>query len=242
MRKTYHESIFYPSEKKQLLDLCYPLEKKEKKRAFIIPHQDLRKCYKSYQEVFSHIPDNSRIIALLPLHSEKLLQDSDYIAFESDDKIETPLGTIELEDLGLKKCHYYREEEYSAELIIPFVQTSCPHSTLALVYVSAKDASESKKVAHLIKRWDNNNTFFIISSNLTGIVASEDLKKEKEKSISMLENGQNLLDSYRKGQNGICASAIIDALSRVIPGKWRMLVSIDDDTITGHASFCKESN
>ena len=239
MGKVYHSSIFYPSDKDELLKLATPLEKKERKRAIIVPHQDLRKCYKHYQEAFRYIPDNSRIIALIPIHSEKLMKDNDHIAFEGDDEIITPLGKIYIEQLGLEKAPYYQEEEYASEPILPFVQTSTPHSTLSIIYVKAEDSEDCKRLSKLIEKWNNNNTFFIISSNLTGIVRENEIEKEKDRAIEMLENGARLLDSYRKGHVGICASPIIDALSRIIAGKWKLIYTADD-TITGHASFYKE--
>jgi len=145
MSKVYHSSIFYPNDKDELLKLTAPLEKKEPKRAIIVPHQDMRKCYMAYQEAFRYIPDFSRIIALLPIHSERLIKDDGKIIFQGDDEITTPLGTIYLEDLGIDRANYYQEEEYSGELILPFVQTSCPHSTLAFLYVKAENSEETKR-------------------------------------------------------------------------------------------------
>ncbi len=240
MRKVYHSAIFYPEDKKELLALSAPLEKKEYSKAVIVPHQDLRKCYKAYQEAFSHIPDNSKIIALLPIHSEKLIKDKASIVFEYDEaEIETPLGMIRLKSLGLERCGYYGEEEYSAELIFPYIITSCPNSTLSVVFAKVENSDECKKLSKLIEKWNNDDTFFIISSNLTGRLKTEELVKEKAKAIQMLESGTKLLDSYRKGHCNICAAPIIDALGRIINGKWALICDVDD-TITGHAAFKKE--
>lgn len=239
MARVYHSDIFYPSDKNELMALSQPLEKRDSKRAVIVPHMDLRRCYRLYQEAFRYIPDSSRIIALIPIHGERLEKDSSSIAFEGDEEIVSTLGPIHIEQLGLEKAPYYQEEEFSAELLLPYYLISCPHSTLSIVYVKAESADESKKLARLIEKWNNNNTFFIISSNLTGILKENELQKEKEKAIGLLENGDKLLDQYRKGHISICAAPIIDALSRVIPGKWKMISTLDD-TITGHAAFYKE--
>lgn len=242
MRATYHSDIFFPSDKDELLALASPLDKREEKKAIIVPHQDLRIAAKAYQEAFRYIPNRGRIIALIPLHGEKLLKDEDNIVFEPEEmEIETPIGSLILETLNLDKAEHYAEEEYSAELIMPYVQTSCPNSKLSIVFASVKNAEESKKLAKLIDKWNDENTFFIISSNLTGrLKDKETLNIEKNKAIEALSNGEKLLDSYRKGHISICASPVIDALSRVIDGKWKLIESVEDVT-TGHASFFKET-
>lgn len=238
MRKTYHSSIFFPSDKEELLSLLPEVEKKDEKKAIIVPHQDLRRAHEAYSEAFRYIPDGKRVIAILPLHSPTLLSDKDSIVFEPEEMdIETPLGLVHLESLSLKKGECYMKEEFSAELIITAVQVYAPNSKLSIVLARLENAEDSKKLAKLIERWNDEDTFFIISSNLSGTINDRDtLLKEKERAISALSEGEKLLDSYRKGRIGICASAIIDALSRVVKGKWK-LVHNEDDITTGHASF-----
>ena len=242
MRKTYHSSIFFPSDKNELLELVEKKEKKEPKKAIIVPHQDLRRAYQSYAEAFRYIPDGKKLIAIVPLHSPSLQSDKDSIVYEPEEMdIETPIGQVHLHSLGLKKCEHYMQEEFSAEIILPFVQVCAPSSILSIVIARLENAEDSKKLAKLIERWNDEDTFFIISSNLSARMNDiDELKKEKEKALSALLGGEKLLDSYRKGRIGICASAIIDALSRVIKGRWKLVHDQNDDTTTGHASLYKE--
>lgn len=241
MRKTYHSSIFFPSGKEEMLELIAKYDKKEPHKAIIVPHQDLRKAHESYSEAFRFIPDGKKIIAIVPLHSQSLQADKDSIVYEPEEMdIETPIGPIHLESLGLKKCEHYMQEEFAAELILPYVQVCTPNSKLSVVIARLENAEDSKKMAKLIERWNDEDTFFIISSNLSARMNDiEMLEMEKKKAIKALSEGEKLLDSYRKGRIGICASAIIDALSRVIKGRWK-LVHNQQDTTTGHASFYKE--
>lgn len=242
MRRAYHSFIFYPDDKAELEKLAERKEKLSPKKAIIVPHMDLRRAANLYQEAFRYIPDASRIIALIPIHSERLASDSDSIVFEENsNQIETPLGNIDLTPLGIEKQDAYAKEEFSTELILPYVLSSVKNYQLSVVYVKAENSEECKKLSRLIEKWNDDNTFFIISSNLTDRLNNKDeVEKEKKKALDYLESGDKLLDIYRKGHISICASPIIDALSRVIPGKWKPIATLED-TITGHASLYKET-
>lgn len=239
MKKLYHDAIFYPREKESLEPMTAKLEKKEKAKAIIVPHQDLRRCYELYREAFSHIEEAKRIIILTPLHSEKLLKDEGKFLFEGDEgTVETALGMVDVKSLGLDKAEYYAEEEYAPELILPYLAGR--DAEVFIVYAAIKSADESKKLAKFIEKWNDEYTVFIISSNLTSKMAKDEMLSEREKAAKMIVDGEKLMESYRKGRISICATGIVDAINRALDGKWHLIGLSNNDESTGHGAFYKE--
>lgn len=241
MKKLYHDAIFYPRERESLLEMTKIIDKKTKAKALILPHQDLRRCYNLYIEAFSHLVNPKRIIILSPIHSELLIKDEGKFIFEGESgRVETPNGEIEISTLGLDKAEYYAEEEYAPELILQYIASEYKNIETCIAYVSIKNADEAKKLSKLIAKWNDENTVFIISSNLTGKMMKEDMLKERENASSMILSGEKLMDSYRKGKINVCGVGIIDALNRAIEGKWNLIALSDNDETTGHGAFFKE--
>ena len=55
----YHEDIFYPSAKEELIGLLEPIGVNDEHKAFIVPHMALGYIAHLYRAVFSSIPDGT---------------------------------------------------------------------------------------------------------------------------------------------------------------------------------------
>lgn len=242
IKKLYHDAIFYPKEAEELSELTTPLEKLDAAKAIIVPHQDLRRCSELYKEAFRHVlPQAKRIIILSPIHGEVLMQDEGHFIFEGNaGSAVTPVGCVEIKSLGLEAREYYAEEEYAPELILPYIARENTERDVYIVYTSIESADESKKLAKLIAKWNDEDTLFIISSNLTGKMKKDEMLSGRDEAASLIVNNEKLMELYRKKKIAICASGIIDAMNRALEGSWHMVGLSDNDESTGHGAFYKE--
>ena len=243
MKRLYHSAIFYPEEPDELSAMTSGIEEHiEKASALILPHGDLRKLYRLYDSAFGYIPKNTkRVIILTPIHSELLTEDEDEIALESSCGIlETFYGDISIKSLGLKVNEAYAEEESAPEIILPYIKKYLPEAAAAVVYARIGNADESKKLSHMIRKWQDADTFFIISSNLSGRIRKEEVEKVRIDAANYITDGYHLLDVRNKHMADMCASGIIDSMNRVSNKPWHLIAFSENDTITAHGAFYKE--
>lgn len=235
----YHSGIFYPEDKEELSKLVGNAEKKEAHRFFILPHMRLDAIAGLYRTAFSMIPDGRRIIAILPLHREPLEKDRGRIVFTSPDKIvETPLGSVRLQSLGASDASSYEEEEYSLELLYPFVAAATPNATLCPVFVRLEGAEDCRRLAGFLKPYDDGRSIFIVSSNMTARM--DGAEAERDRMIGLIEGGEHLIDLWRKGRISACGAPAIECLSRIGGGRWRLIGVGEDERLAGHAAFNME--
>ena len=236
-----HEDIFFPSGKEELEGMLGSKEKKEEHKAFIVPHMELRRVSGLYREVFSHIPDGTPITLLLPLHREKLLRDEGCLAFSPDkDYLDTPSGRIRLSRTPFPSSSAYESEEYTAELFAVCSAYFCPSSPLRIIFSPVKKSGEVKKLVSLLKDFCDNNEAYAVSSNLTEELRGTDLKTEEREAIAILESGEMLLDLINKGRFKACGGTLIEAVSRLVPGKWKLIGTAEDEKYAAHAAFYRE--
>lgn len=243
MRQLYHGAIFYPEELDELSSMTDNIEEHtEKASALILPHGDLRKLYKLYSSAFGYIPKSAKhVIIITPIHSELLTEDEDEIALESSmGTLETFYGDIAIKSLGLKVNEAYAEEESAPEIILPYIKRMLPDTSVSIVYSRIDTADESKKLSHMIRKWQEPDTFFIISSNLSGRIRKEEIDKVRDEAAYYITEGAHLLDVRNKHKADICASGIIDSMNRVSNKPWHLIAFSDNDTITAHGAFYKE--
>ncbi|MBQ0071446.1 MAG: hypothetical protein KBS81_06280 [Spirochaetales bacterium] len=236
MKTRYHEGIFYPANRETLLSLVKTPIDKEPAKALLVPHQEMKKASSVIKEAFRHAGSPERVIIITPIHNGRLEQDKDHAFFEG----EKEEGSLMIE-FGLTKAEWYSEEEPSGELIAAFVRENLPQSQYGIVYADIKSAKDSKALASFMEKWDSPSTLFVLSSNLSERTKdTEETQKWKRAAIDALLKGDYLLDRINKNQIHMCGGGIVDALSRVYPGPWKLAADEEDDTITAHASFYKE--
>ena len=235
----YHSSIFYPGNRDELLAAVSPIAAGVPHRAFILPHQALQYSAHLYREAFASIPDGTRIVAFLPLHREPLIRDSSSILFSPSEREErTELGIVRIGSLGYPSSASYEEEEYSLELLYPFIAYHNPASTLYPVFMHARTSQDARLLAGIAEALDDGRTAFIISSNMTGRgLAEEKVKEERDRTIKAIESGDGLLDQWHKGRIGACGTPAIEALQRALRSRWRFAGLGTEERMAGHAYF-----
>lgn len=234
----YHSGIFYPDTKEELIKLVTPIEEKETHKAFILPHMELKSIAHLYREVFGSIRNGMRIIALIPIHREVLIKDNGKKLFSPLSRIEeTTLGNVKIESLGYDDSAPYEEEEYSLELLYPFIAYHNPDSVLYPVFAHLESGEDTKKLANDLKKLDDGNTVFIASSNMTAKMETSDVECERDKMVSLLENGEKLMERWKKGRISACGTPLIESISRIGSGRWHLLGISEKETKAGHAAL-----
>ncbi|MBO8436389.1 MAG: AmmeMemoRadiSam system protein B [Spirochaetes bacterium] len=234
----YHNAIFYPDTEEELKNLVLPINDKESHKAFILPHMRLASIASLYRDAFSSIPNGKRIVAILPLHRETLEKDQGKFIFSPRKRgEETLLGPVQIESLSENDSKSYEEEEYSLELLYPYVACHNPDSILCPLFVSIKNAEEMKRLSSFIASLDDGNTTFIVSSNMTGRMMGKNTAEDRDSMISLLESKSHLMDLWQRGKITACGAPAIEAVQRVITSAWHLIGLSDDESITGHAAF-----
>ena len=234
----YHNAIFYPDSKEELIRLVEPREETGRARAAIVPHMALKGVARFYRRVFSSIPDGMRIVALLPLHRPPLASDAGCVLFESGSKEEeTPLGKVRIGQFGLRDGSAYDKEEYSRELILPYATRYTPSSVLHIIYTYVKKSKEMKELERFLLEADDGNTFFLISSNMTPKLPEKEMQKLRDATINAIVCEDHLLDLYQKRRIGACGVPEIEAVKAVLKGRWELLGTREEDGMCGHACF-----
>ncbi len=235
----YHSGIFYPEDNEELLALVSPIGNEERHKAFILPHMRLEYIAALYRTAFASIPDGTRIVLLLPLHREVLEKDKGKKLFSSKTrKEETALGSVNILSLGFDDAGPYEEEEYSLELFYPFIAFHNPSSTLCPLFTRLENSEDVKMLAKYLFTLDDGNTIFITSSNMTDKLPEDAVSPERDKVVHMLENGEHLMDEWRKGHIRGCGIPLIESISRICGnGKWKLIGISEKETKAGHAAL-----
>lgn len=236
-----HEDIFYPSRKEELEKLLGGRLERTKSKAFIVPHMEMSRIASLYREVFSRIPDGAPVTALLPLHREKLLKDEGKLAFSPDkDFWDMPSGRVKLAPSPFPSSLPYESEEFSGELLAAASAFYCPHSALRLVWSDVKKSEDVRKLVSILRDFCDNNETYIVSSNLTEELKGAELKEKGASAIQLLESGEALLDPIRKGRLRACGGVLIETVSRLVPGRWKLIGTVPDEKYAAHAAFYRE--
>lgn len=234
MKRLYQSGIFYP-EGDELREMTKIEKSKNLSRVIIVPHMDLRRCYKEIANAFSILNESKNYIILCPIHKGRVKEDEEEFLFEGE-----VLPSSCMVNLGLKKREYYAEEEAGAEIIVPFIMNNYPKSTFSIIYSDIISAEESKKLSEYLRSVDTNDTSYIISSNLTKLCKdSNEMKIEKEKTLLSLTSSCPLWKEKNEKKISFCGLGIVDAFDRLFSRGWKVLNSINEENYTGHGTLYK---
>ena len=234
----YHSAVFYPESKEELLPLVSPIGNEAPIRAAILPHMRLDGVASFYRRVFASIPDGKSLIIILPIHRETLEKDRGIHIFQSSENIEeTALGPVAVSGLGLPDGSAYEKEEYSRELFFPYIAFHNPSSPVHFIFTRITRSAEMRELTRILSPLAGDDTIFLISSNMTGRLPENEVKKATEASVSTILEGGHMMDSYQKGRISACATPVIESVQGILGGRWELLGIRDDDRTSGHAAF-----
>ena len=234
----YHSAVFYPDGRDELMPLVSPIGNEEPIRAAILPHMRLEGVAPFYRRVFASIPDGKRLVILLPLHRETLEKDRGMHIFQSPEATEeTPLGPVRVSGLGLPDGSPYEKEEYSKELFLPYIAYHNPSSPVHFLFARIERGAQIKELTRVLSPLADDDTIFLISSNMTGRLPECEVRKATEASVEAMLRGGHMMDLYQKGRVGACATPLIECVQTLLGGSWELIGIRDDDRTSGHAAF-----
>lgn len=235
MRIRYHEGIYYPQEKEKLDEMIGAFIPEKESKAIILPHQSLQRSLPLLKEAFNYAKSKDRIIILSPLHNGRM-EDSASFFFEGE-----LLENSHMFHLGAPVNDSFAEEEPSGELLLPLLERVLPEAAFAIVYLDIRNAKESKAFASFLKKYNTPSTLFLISTNLSPKCnTKEECEEYRKNAIHLLEGeDRSILDTMNRKEIAMCGGGIVDALDRIIPGRWKHIAS-DSDTYTAHSVLIKE--
>ena len=234
----YHNAIFYPDDKDELMRLVSPAEPEESIRAAILPHMALEPVAHFYRRVFASISDGKRIIILLPIHRPCLEKDDGAMFFSSADGEEmTPLGPVMIRSIGLPDASAYEKEEYSRELFLPYIAMNNPSSPVSFIFARIAKSQGIKELKKIIEPLSDDSTVFLISSNMSPRLPENEVRKAGEASVRAITEGGHLMDAYQKGRIGACGTPLIECVQSVLGGRWELVGMREDDRTCAHACF-----
>ena len=234
----YHSAVFYPDGRDELMPLVSPIGNEEPIRAAILPHMRLEGVAAFYRRVFASIPDGRRLVILLPLHRDTLDKDKGIHILQAPEGIDmTPLGPVRISGLGLPDGTPYEKEEYSRELFLPYIAYHNPSSLVHFLFIRITRGAQIKELSRILSPLSDDDTIFLISSNMTGRLPENDVGKATKASIDAILKGGHLMDQYQKGRLGACATPLIESVQTILGGRWELIGAKDDDRTSGHAAF-----
>ncbi|MDJ0626482.1 MAG: AmmeMemoRadiSam system protein B [Candidatus Caenarcaniphilales bacterium] len=251
--------LFYPAqadELKSMLDSLFLKAKEEQStrissiyKAMVIPHAGYRysgltaaHAYKFFQPARF-----KKVIVLGPAHKKSL----EGLAVYPQNGYETPFGISPRQDIpkstGIIFSKDPFEGEHSVEAHLPFIQYRLLENKISLddypvtlmVYGNISPKKLAKKIEHIY----DDETFLVLSSDLSHFHDIETANKKDEESIEAIlsHNPDNVLKAEACGRNGISAF-LYTQQSRLLEPEFihysnSASVSGDDSRVVGYSSI-----
>lgn len=243
MHTSEHQTIFYPSDPKELTALCAMRSQVPDRdgkltklpAAIIAPHASYAVALDLLHRSFSAIADlkPKLVVILAPLHQEALDIDKPHFVFvPTEDGIKLPhteimyateIRTTLLSLFGdaIKAEHSYFVEEPAVELTLPLVDAYCKGAPVLPLLTNTCDADQCRTYAAILKKIVSlvPETVFVLSANLNAILSAPLATEHAKMLVSLLEKGEPLLESVHSKQISSCSIAAFEALRHQSWGK-----------------------
>ncbi len=236
MHTSEHHTIFYPGDPGKLALQSAKRQDRYPEGntltslpcAILSPHASyavvLDLLHRSFSSVTGLKP--KLVVILAPLHQEALDIDNPHFLFvPTGDGIRLPHTTIryatELRQTllamfpdAIKAEHSYFVEESAVELTLPLVDAYCKDVAVLPLLTHTCDAQQCRTYASILEKIVAlvPETVFVVSANLNAILPSALATKHARTLVSLLEQGEPLLDSLRSKQISSCSIAAFEAL------------------------------
>ncbi len=206
------EGIFYPKDKDELYNFIQKIKTNDTKlqtRAVIVPHAGL--IYSgilSYKGINSLDKNLKTLFIFAPAHKVGF----DGIGISNYDYFSTPLGNIELnkeilndliQNFGANYNDKAFEFEHSIEVELPIIQTLYKEVKIVPVLIGNENFNKIESI--ISKYWENKDTGFIISSDLSHFLSDKNALELDLKTADMIEtlDFNNILPNMACGITGI---------------------------------------
>ena len=249
---------FYSSDEQELLsNINYFYQNNRQdyhvaSRAIIVPHAGYYYSGQVASEGFQYLSRRVKnIFIFAPSHHVAF----NGLSISSYDYWETPLGKIELNVEIIKElekdfdCEYNDnafEKEHSIEVQVPFVQAY--FDSVKIIPVLIGDAAPNKVASIIKKYWENEDNGFVISSDLSHFLPSDDAKKIDKVTAQMIE----MLDISNFQHQQACGAIGVLGLAEFVKEKNYSLIRInmrnsgdisgESDSVVGYGSWLLYEN
>lgn len=213
IKKCIASGYFYPSDKNELTNLILSYEIEEPKyytRAIIVPHAGYKYSGKLAASGIQHLKkDIKNIFIFSPAHFERIYGCAvcDYDEFETtlgNIKVNRELSANTAEFCGCEINNYAFENEYSIEVLLPFIKIYQPNAQIIPVLYGCENFTN---LANTIENYykDEENAI-IISSDLSHFYPEKEASKIDNYTAKMIEENKTRdFDSEQAcGSVGIC--------------------------------------
>ena len=231
IRSPVGAGIFYPEDKKEVLDYIRSFNLKDGSggfaKAFIAPHGAWSYSGALVASAFSSAMGRSnsisRVVVLGPIHDkyEKGLFLSNSHSFQ------TPLGNIPVDRRISEELEFYSSHmetndiphlrEHSIEILLPFIKYCFPHASIVPILMGQPESQYIHDLARALKKAITpvlNETLIVVSCNLSSdkdldkarLLAEESLRLFSEKNASAISSA--VLD----GKLNACGGALVASL------------------------------
>ena len=93
-----------------------------------------------------------------------------------------------------------------------------------------------KKLSRILSGYDDGNTVFIISSNMTGRL-DKGIEEERDSAVNLILSSEHLMDAWMKGKLRACGAPLAEAVRRYAGGRWKLIGISEKETKAGHAAL-----
>ncbi len=246
--------MFYPADPEQLthdvhqflLDApsCNLIPK-----ALIVPHAGYMysgivaaSAYNCLETIASRI---RKVVLLGPTHRVAIRG----LALPGADRFETPLGSIEIDQIGVSTLAHFSQViihpeahalEHSLEVQLPFLQRTLDNFTLIPLAVGMATPEEVAQVLEVL--WGGDETLIVISSDLSHFLPYESAQLADKKSVAAILQLQQLV-SHEQACGATPINGLIVAAQhhQLIPHLLDLRNSGDTagtpDRVVGYAAF-----
>lgn len=190
---------FYTKDHTELIRQLAEFESKCKKdrdvsaRLVIAPHAGYIYSGQLMSESIGYLPkDIKNVFIIAPSHHAMFIG----LALSNYDRWQTPLGDIELnrEINGILEsefsCHYIDDafdQEHAVEVEVPFIQYRFPKDVRIIPILTGRVVPQ--KIAEIINRfYDDPQNAFVISSDLSHFLKSDQARRLDEETAQMIED------------------------------------------------------
>lgn len=208
--KFYSSNLKELSAHMQIFKKNTKIDYEYKSRAIIVPHAGYYYSGQLASDGFSCLDKSIKnVFIIAPPHYVPVRN----AALSSFDKWSTPLGDIEVnqkineelvEKFGCEFEDFAFSEEHSAEVQVPFIQSN--FSKVKIIPILA--GNNRAKIREIISYyWQNPENGFVISSDLSHFLTSEEAVKIDSHSAKMIETHEiDKFDPHQAcGATGVCA-------------------------------------
>jgi len=227
IRQPLVEGLFYPAQREELLPLLTVDPNGPGARALVLPHGGYSHILEHLQRAFAHAP--ARVPEVVVLIAGTHREPEEKIFYPQYEAFATPLGEVPLAHniISRLKPPFYPDkmnhmEEFSLELLLPFVKHLYPESPTLPLLIGKNTMKVVKQGAKGLQGILPENTLFLLSTNLTP--HQQNTHQWASKNSLYIQEGDlsSLMEDSRRAKQEPCGLGALLLADKLLPqGRWK---------------------